>query len=381
MRLTVSKKVLMSTLKAVLPAVATRPGLPLLAGVVLDAAGHRLSLKATDLELAIEQRETRVSVEQAGAAVVPAKTLAKAVQAVAGDDVTLESAAENDRPRLHVQAGNRTVTLDAYPAEEWPESPSLAEAASLASAEAAALADALERAALCASADEMRPILTGVALFFEEGSSSLEVVATDSYRLGVVRVALAEEPRVPDRPPLVPARIAKALSKRLKGERGPVRILREAAPEGREQRVVFALGDAHWRARAIEGEFPNWRQVVPAPEGGCLEFDASELQSALKAAASVRSGTGTPVRLSLDRSCALTLTEPDLGTVREELAGARFSPNSVGPLEVAFNPDYLADAIRFCGKERGRMWVRDALKPALFEGPERTYALMPVRTR
>jgi DNA polymerase III sliding clamp (beta) subunit (PCNA family) len=65
--------------------------------------------------------------------------------------------------------------------------------------------------------------------------------------------------------------------------------------------------------------------------------------------------------------------------MREALAEARFSPNGTGAMEVAFNADYLADAIRFCGAGRGRMWVRDALKPALFEGPDRRYVLMPIR--
>jgi DNA polymerase III sliding clamp (beta) subunit (PCNA family) len=76
----------------------------------------------------------------------------------------------------------------------------------------------------------------------------------------------------------------------------------------------------------------------------------------------------------------VALVDPDLGTVREELAEASFSPNGAGPVEVSFNPDYLLDAIRVVGADRGRMWVRDGLKPALFEGPDRRYALMPVRT-
>jgi DNA polymerase-3 subunit beta len=382
MKLNLSKKALTAGIKAVLPAVPGRPGLPVLTGVRLDRAGDLLSLKATDLELAIEQFvPAGVSVERPGAAVVPAKTLVKALRAMAEEDVTIEVAAGEERPRLHVRSGNRTVTLEAYPVEEWPDFPSLSEAAPFAGAEGSVLAEALERCALCASADETRPILTGVALFFEEGSTSLQVVATDSYRLGVVDVPVAEELSALDRPLLVPARIAKALAKRLKGERGQVRILREDAPEGGEPRVVFAFGDARWWVRTIEGEFPNWRQVMPEPEGGCLDFDAAELESALTAASVVRASSGVPVRLALDRTCALTLAEPDLGTVREELAGATFSPNGTGPLEVAFNPDYLRDGVRFLGDERGRMWVRDALKPALFEGPDRRYAVMPVRTR
>ena len=143
--------------------------------------------------------------------------------------------------------------------------------------------------------------------------------------------------------------------------------------------VAFAVPEASWVVRTIAGEFPNWRQVVPEAGGALLEFDATELASAVRAATSVGSTIG-PVRLVLDGTCSLSITEHDQVEMRQELAGARFSPNGTGAVQVALNPGYLADAIAFCGAELGRMWVRDALKPVLFEGPDRRYALMPVRT-
>lgn len=380
MRFTLSKKRLIAAVKAVLAAVPTRPGLPVLTGVRIDAGGSLLSVKATDLELAIEEFvATDAAVDEAGAAIVAAKRLLKALQAMSEDDVTLTATAPGEgRPTVDVSAGNRTVSLDASPVEEWPEFPSQEATTRVADVEAPALADALARAELCASTDEARPILTAVALSFDEGAETLEVVATDSYRLGLVRIPLAATPSAPERPLLVPARTAKALAKRLKGER-EVRILTDPGP-GVGPRAVFSFGKADWWVRTIEGEFPNWRQVMPEPEGGCLEFDASELESALKAACAVRGSGSAPVRLALDGDCALTLSEPDLGTVREELAGARFSPDGVGALEVAFNPEYLRDGIRFAGTDRGRLWVRDGLKAALFEGPDCSYAVMPIRT-
>jgi DNA polymerase-3 subunit beta len=225
-------------------------------------------------------------------------------------------------------------------------------------------------------------VLTCVALFFEEDPPGLEVVSTDSYRLGIARMPLEAGFRVSDGPLLVPARGIRLLAKQLKGAEGAVQVraLEASGVEpSRASRIAFSLPDAEWTVRTVEGEFPNWKQVVPNPEGGSFEFDPEELGSALRAATSVRSTTGAPVRLTLDRTCSLALKDPDLGEMREALTEAKFSPNGAGAMEVAFNPDYLADAIRFCGAERGRMWVRDGLKPALFEGPERRYVLMPIR--
>jgi DNA polymerase-3 subunit beta len=381
MKLMVSAKPFTADLKSVLPAVANRPGLPMLSGVRLEASEGEVAIEATDLELTA-RRVVRgdVTVEGAGSVVVPAKALVKAVAAMGEPEIVLESC--DDRSGLEVRAGTRTVTIQGWPTDDWPAVPQVAAIGPIASIDASAAADAFERVALCASSDEARPVLTCVALFFREDPPALEVVATDSYRLGVAQIRTETGFRVSDGPPLVPARAVRLLAKQLKGAEGAVQV---RALEGsgveptRASRIAFSVPDAEWTVRTVEGEFPNWKQVVPTPEGGSFEFDPEELGSALRAATSVRSTTGAPVRLTLDRTCSLALEDPDLGEMREALTEARFSPDGAGAMEVAFNPDYLADAIRFCGAERGRMWVRDGLKPALFEGPERRYILMPIR--
>jgi DNA polymerase III subunit beta len=384
MKLTLSAKPFTADLKAVLPAVATRSGLPILSGVRLEASDDGLVIEATDLELTARRvvREG-VMVDAAGSVVVPAKALAKAVAAMAEPEIELESALNDGRGSLDVRAGTRTVTLQGWATEDWPAVPQVAGIDPIASIDASAAAVAYERAALCASDDDSRPVLTSVALFFTEDRPCLEVIATDSYRLGVARIPLATAPRASASPLLVPARAIRLLAKQLKGVGGAVQI---RALEGlggdapRASLVAFALPDAEWTVRAVEGEFPNWRQVVPEPEGGLLEFDPEELGSALRAASAVHHTKGAQVRLSLDRTCSIAVRDHDLGEMREALTGARFSPNGAGAMEIAFNSDYLADAIRFCGAERGRMWVRDALKAVLFDSPDRRYALMPIRT-
>jgi DNA polymerase-3 subunit beta len=382
MKLTASTKQLSAAIKTVLPAVATRPRLPLLSGVRIDASEEGPALEATDLELSIRHHPGEgISVERPGSAVVPAKALAKAVQSAPGSDVQLESASHEGRTRLQVRSGSRVVTLEGYAPEDWLANPGPSDLVPVAEGVAPALAEAFRLAALCASKDEMRPTLTGVALFFGEGSSSLEVVATDSYRLGVVPIPLTGIREAPERSPLLPARVARALAKQLKGLKETVRIGVAGPDDSTAPLVGFSFAGSMWCVRTIEGEYRAWRQVVPEAEGGLLEFDAAELESALRASISVRGTRGASVRLSLDRSCSLALADPDFGTVEEGLAGVTFSPNGAGPLQVTFNSDYLLDAIRFVGGERARMWIRDALKPALFEWNQRRYALMPIRNR
>jgi DNA polymerase-3 subunit beta len=383
MKLMVSAKPFTAQLKSVLPAVATRSGLPMLSGVRLEASESGVAIEATDLELTA-RRVVRgdVTVDGAGSLVVPAKALVKAVAAMGEPEVGLESHSSEGRAGLDVRAGTRTVTLQGWPSDDWPAVPRVAAIDPIASIDASAARDAFERVAMCASSDEARPVLTCAALFFREDPAALEVVATDSYRLGVAQIPVEAGFPVSEGLMLVPARAVRLLAKQLKGAEGAVQVraLEASGVEpSRASRIAFSLPDAEWTVRTVEGEFPNWKQVVPNPEGGSFEFDPEELGSALRAATSVRSTMGAPVRLTLDRTCSLALKDPDLGEMREALTEAKFSPNGAGAMEVAFNPDYLADAIRFCGAERGRMWVRDGLKPALFEGPERRYVLMPIR--
>jgi DNA polymerase-3 subunit beta len=381
MKLMVSAKPFTAELKSVLPAIATRSGLPMLSGVRLEVSEGEVSIEATDLELTA-RRAVRgaVTVDGAGSVVVPAKALVKAVAAMGESEIVLESS--DGRASLDVRAGTRTVTLQGWPIDDWPAVPRLAAIDPIASIDASAVVDAFERVALCASDDEARPVLTCVAMFFREDPPSLEVVATDSYRLGVARMPLEAGFRVSDGPLLVPARGIRVLARQLKRAEGAVQVRALEASGGdpsRASRIAFSVPDAEWTVRNVEGEFPNWKQVVPEPGGGSFEFDPGELGSALRAATSVRSTKGAPIRLTLDRTCSLALKDPDVGEMREALTEAKFSPNGAGAMEVAFNPEYLTDAIRFCGAERGRMWVRDGLKPALFEGPERRYVLMPIR--
>jgi len=383
MKLMVSAKPFTAELKSVLPAVATRSGLPMLSGVRLEASDGGVSIAATDLELTARRVVAGdVMIEGAGSVVVPAKALIKTVAAMSEPEIVLESHSSDGRAGLDVRAGTRTVTLQGWPTDDWPAVPRVAAIDPIASIDASAVVDAFERVALCASDDEARPVLTCVAIFFREDPPTLEVVATDSYRLGVAQIPLEAGFRVSDGPLLVPARGIRFLARQLKRAEGAVQVRALEASAGetsRASRIAFSRPDAEWTVRTVEGEFPNWKQVVPNPEGGSFEFDPEELGSALRAATSVRSTKGAPIRLTLDRTCSLALKDPGVGEMREALTETKFSPNGAGAVEVAFNLEYLVDAIRFCGAERGRMWVRDGLKPALFEGPERRYVLMPIR--
>ncbi len=285
MKLTMSAKSLGAGLKTVTPAVATRSGLPILSGVRLEASEGGIAIEATDLELTARCSVNDVVTQTPGVAVVPAKALAKAVASMSEPEVELESTPNQERAALHVRAGTRTLTLQGWAIQDWPAIPRLSEIAPLASVDAAAAVEALARAAACASDDEARPVLGAVALFFGQDPPCVEVVATDSYRLGAVRIPLASAPGVPESPLLVPARACRVLARQLKGARGVLEIRALQAPAERgpgADQVGFAVTETDWTVRKVDGEFPNWRQVMPEPTGGLLEFDPGELAAIVR---------------------------------------------------------------------------------------------------
>lgn len=299
MQFTMSTKRLEKALKAVVPAVSNRATLPVLAGVRIEANDEGITLEATDLEASARYRlHDGVSIQRGGQVVTAAKPLAKAIASMQADEVEVESIELDGRARVALRAGTRTLTLDAYAVEDFPTMPTESAFEPIASVQAAILGEAFARAVLCASKDEARAALTSVALFFKEGSATLEVVATDSYRLGVLSVPMSE-PATQGRTLLVPARIVKELAKQMRKHQGQVAI------SGGDTRAAFSFDASFWTARLIEAEFPNWQQLVPAEAGAAVEFDLDEMVSALKAVEAVRNGNGTPVRLSLGETTTL----------------------------------------------------------------------------
>lgn len=382
MQFTIEKKAFLAEIARVTPAVSKRSTLPVLSGIRLRATCSRIAMSATDLEFEVRLQAKAVTTDGFGEAVIPATSLTKALKAMPGPDVVVEFQESDGRPLLTVASDNKTVTLDSYPAEDYPEIASGVEWKPVCWFDATSLADALSRAVLCASGDESRPVLTGVQFNFDP--EGLKLVATDSYRLGIATATTEPKGEAPDEAPIVPARVLKALAKQLKkdGGRGLIYLGTKEGKGGPDSRFVeFSLGTGSWLTRQIEGDFPNWKALLPKEDAGSqFEFDSKELAEAAKGAADLRSAKSVPVRIGLDDRCVLQMEDSQVASVTEDLGKASYSPNGVGPMTIAFNPDFLIDGINFIDEERAVMRATDPVKPTLFLGGNgRRYLLMPVR--
>jgi len=229
-------------------ALSTRTSVQILSGVLLEARGTELRLAATDMELSL-RASIPAQIEGDGAVVLPGKTFVDIARLLPGNDVTIEH-----RPAesvVHVTAGNAAYTLNTHNAEDFPRLPEL-EAVPTFTVERESLLETIARVARAASRDESRPVLTGILVQF--GGGKLVMAATDSYRLAVKETTFAGT--VPDLEAIVPGRALQELA-RIANTGDEVEI------GVQENQVLFSTDGVWLTTRRIDGQFPNYRQLLP----------------------------------------------------------------------------------------------------------------------
>lgn len=342
-------------------AVANRGGsLPVLSGVRLELRGDDLSLTGSDLDLTIAVTAS-VAGEDDGVAVVPAKIASDVVRSLASGRVEVEVAGDE----AHITSGRFTSSIRLLPADEFPRLAAPAEnAVTLSGSE---LSSALTQVVRAASSDDARPILTGV-LMASEGSG-LRLVATDSYRLAVRDLegsAVLDEGQTV----LVPSRALRELDRAL-GE-GDV-TLRLG-----EREATFEVGTTRVTTRLIDGEFPNYRGLIPSTYPNRMVVSREALGDAVRRVR-LMAREATPVRLTMGPDgLELEAVTQDIGQASEAV-DATFDG---AELTVGFNPDYLLDGIEVAPGDEVVLETTDANKPAVLRATGRDdflYLLMPVR--
>jgi DNA polymerase-3 subunit beta len=344
--------------------VASRSGaLPVLQDLRITATDDGLELIGSDLEITNRVR-VPAEVEENGVAVVP-KLLGEIVRRLdPGEPVTVSVTGDE----AVITAGRFSTSLRLKPAEDYPRlAPPDGNGVRV---EAAAFANALRQVVRAASKDDLRPILTGVLLTTNGGG--LRLVATDSYRLAVRDLAgvnmLDEGQRV-----LVAAK-GLAEVQRLAGD-GEIEVVL------RERDVVFRTSRAEVTARLIEGDFPNYEQLIPSGYPNRLTVGREALLDALDRVQIVgQNRDNAAVRLAMSaEGLELSMSAQDVGSAQETL-DAKFEG---GELTAAFNPVFLRDGVEAMDGDEVALETIDPLKPATLrtaDGGDFLYLLMPVRT-
>ncbi|MGH2829111.1 MAG: DNA polymerase III subunit beta [Actinomycetota bacterium] len=360
MRFTIERDTFADAVAWVLRAVGARATLPVLGGVLIEAAGGKVILTGTDLEISGEAT-IEANVTEEGRVVLPGRVLGDIARSLPEGSVTLAA----DATMGKIACGAAEFTLRTLAVEDFPQI--AAPNAPAATVDGKLFATAVGQVSRAASHDEARPILTGMLL--EVSEKGVTLVATDSYRLAVRELEWTgvgvEGKRV------VPSRALVEAVKAAEGES-------EVTVTLGETQVAVAAGGRTLVTRLIEGEFPNWRQLLPNDVPNTLQIPRDQFSDAVRRIG-ILAQQGGPVRLELSADgVRLSAGTQDVGEASEQAGGA-FDGE---PLTVAFNPAYLLDGIQAAGGSEVRLAVRDGLKPALLTSTEQdgfTYLLMPVR--
>jgi DNA polymerase III subunit beta len=361
-KISCSRDELVSRLAVVTRAVSTRAAVQILSGVLIQVADSRVTLAATDMELSL-RTSLDGDVEGEGSIVVPGRLLNELSRLLPDDDV--EIAHGSDDGVVHIRCGPASYTLNTYSPEDFPRLPE-ADAAELFAVDRAVLLETAARVSRSASRDESRPVLTGVLVRFEGGK--LVMAATDSYRLSVKETQLEGES--PELEAIVPARALAELARIAQGAD-------ELRLGIRDNHVVFATDDAWLTTRRIDGQFPNYRQLIPETFEHELSLPRGELLDVVRRTA-VLAQRNSPLRLRFSEGeLVVSAQTQDVGEARESLP-VEFSGD---PLEMGFNADFLRDGVESVDDERLQLRLISPLRPGLIRSPQGdfSYLIMPIR--
>src|SRR6266516_3713356 len=361
LRITVSKDDLASRLAIVARGVSTRTAVLVLGGIQLRAEAGRLHLAATDMELSL-RATAEASVEGEGTAVVPGRLLLDIARSLPDWDVTIEH--RPDEAVVVVTAGSANYRLHTYSAEDFPRLPDV-EASPLHSVDRAALVETVARVGRSASRDESRPVLTGILVRFEPGK--IVMAATDSYRLAVKETPVSGS--LPDLEAIIPARALQELARIAMGAD-------EIQLGVQENHVVFGAEGAWLTTRRIDGQFPNYRQLLPEQFEHELQLPREELLEVVRRV-SLMAQRNSPLRLRFaDGELTVSAITQDVGEARESLP----APFTGDAMEIGFNAEFLRDGLESVDSETIKFKLISPLRPAVLEGDadDYVYLIMPI---
>jgi len=362
LRITCSKDELVRALGVVSRAVSTRTSVQILSGILLEAAGDELRLAATDMELSL-RTALSAQVQGDGAMVLPGRTFVDIARLLPADEVTIEH--KPNESVVHVTSGSASYTLHTYNPEDFPRLPELGSIQTF-SVDREALLETIGRVARAASKDESRPVLTGVLVQFAGGR--LVMAATDSYRLAVKETDLSGS--APELEAIVPSRALQELA-RIAGDGD------EVAVGVHENQVLFATEGTWLTTRRIDGQFPNYRQLLPEAFEYELTLPRADLLDVVRRA-SVMIQRATPLQLRFaDGELTVIARTHEVGESKESLPVA-FTGDT---LEIGFNADFLRDGLESVEGDDVRVKLISPLRPAVLqgEGDDFTYLVMPIR--
>ena len=355
--------------------VSARSTIQLLGGILLEASEGSVKLSATDMEISV-QTSSPAEVEEEGRVVIPARIFNDIVRSLPAGSLSLEH--DDTGGTVRLAAGENEYRIRAYAADDFPQLPGFdAESAFRMSGEL--LVETVEKVSRSYSRDETRPVLTGILISFEE--NRVRMVTTDSYRLSIKETELATTAFEGSRESIIPARAMQEVSRIFSGSDED-----EVEVSLSENQALFRIGDVLFGTRLIDGNFPEYRRLLPTTFEREISVGRDELMGTLRRVNLFAQRQTPPVPVSLSFSEGAVEVIVRNGEVGE--AHERLPATSEDDFLISFNPGYLLDGVSAIDTEKVVFKLNEALKPGLIvpgqngegeEEPDFLYLIMPMR--
>jgi len=364
MKCVLGKDALFNGLQTVQNVVTTRTTLPILGNALLQAADGKLTISTTDLDTGI-RCTVDAEVNKPGATTLPARRLLSIIRELPAPELVLEV---DSKHNATITSGPSFFRIMGLPEEDFPNFPK-PEGAKTFKLKQSELRDMLKRVSYAISTDESRYVLNGVLLSFKE--NKLTVVATDGRRLALVEHEM-EFPQSSESEVILPSKAVHELLRVLKGDEEEVTITLS------DNQIAFDLADVYLVSKLIEGNYPNYRQVVPNETKERVSLERELFLNAIHRVALLSSDKSNSVKLNFGKdNLDITANTPDVGEAKESM-GVKYSGED---FTIAFNPAFLMDPLKNIESDEIFFDFIDDLSPGVIKyNRPFLYVIMPMRT-
>jgi DNA polymerase-3 subunit beta len=362
MKFRISKEAFLDGLQKVQHVVSSRTTLPILSNVLLVAKDGRIQFTTTDLDVGITG-SVEAQIEKEGATTLPAKRLVSIVRELPASEVEVSVDAKN---HASIRSGPSFFKIIGLGEAEFPPLPDFAGAREFKIPQLV-LRDGLKKTFYAISTDETRYVLNGIFTSFRDGK--LTLVATDGRRLAMVDADL-EFPASHETDVIIPTKAVQELQ-RLLGEAGDVLVKLS------DSQISFTVGDSLLCSKLIEGNYPNYRQVIPGDSNERVVISREALLETVRRVSLLSSEKSNSVKLVFSENrIEVTANSPDVGEAQESMDVIYQGP----PMQIAFNPEFLQAPLRNLDSDDVYLDLIDEMSPGVLriEGTF-LYVLMPMR--
>ena len=367
MKIVTTKDNLLKAIQVVQNAVSTKNTLPILSHILVEARKDAIRLTATDLEIGVSIK-VEGEVQEEGAITVLAKKFSEIVKELPAQNKVTVTVKKGQS--VNIESGKSYFRLMGLPREDFPQLPEFPQGGKnqdLIKVPQKLLKGMIQLTAFAMSHDETRYVLNGILFSFKD--KVLKLVATDGRRLAIMERALPELGNF-KKDIIVPTKAIQELGRNL-GDEGDANFY------FKENQIQINLGAVTIISRLIEGEYPNYEQVIPKKTKDELKIGTQEFLQAARRASILTSQDSQSIKINIIKDrMIITKNTPDLGEAREELE----VDYKGSDLAIGFNPNFLIDVLKNIEEENVKFCFIDPEKPAVIKnGDHYTYVVLPMQ--